>query len=78
MAVTAGTWGAKPNHVRPSSSLCSSAKALPSATEGRIWKTLPFFVGSADIFTAESKETPKRLVSRVSDSSPCSGLAGSG
>lgn len=57
MAAAAGTRGAKPNHARPSGGLCSSAEALGGATEGRVWKTLPIFAGSVDLFKAESKET---------------------
>ena len=59
MAAAAGTRGAKPNHVRPSGGLCSSAKALPGATEGRIWKTLPIFADSLDFFKSWVQRNPE-------------------
>lgn len=52
-------------------------KDLPDATESRVWKTLPRFAESVDLFKAEPKETLKQLMNGVSDSNPCScsGLA---
>lgn len=53
------------------------AKALPDATESRIWKTLPSFARSVGLVKVEPKETLKQLMNGVSDSKPCScsGLA---